>query len=238
MFDDESTGLQREAFVTGADVAMDFMTKAFRKSAKHGFLLTFGVEPFEGHQISLDWKVGNQANTSVIPAHMAAVSPAIAAINPPGPRMSWLAGEDDEDDVSQDTPHAAEADDGTGVPDFEGADNRHRHSIADLDDDDDDPLWYSSIQVGHGFGNTYFCPEMGRDVWLCPALFKYFPTAPPKLYARADEIPGGVTPTPMAPSIKWLGGDVLGASTRRRNHSTPNTPINHGFRNFREYFGF
>ncbi len=35
-------------------------------------------------------------------------------------------------------------------------------------------------------GNWYFCPQFGLEGWLCPALFKYFDTAPPELYARAE----------------------------------------------------
>jgi hypothetical protein len=33
-------------------------------------------------------------------------------------------------------------------------------------------------------GNWYFCPALRREGWLCPALFKYFETAPPRLYAE------------------------------------------------------
>jgi hypothetical protein len=35
-------------------------------------------------------------------------------------------------------------------------------------------------------GNWYHCPAFGLDGWLCPALFKYFETAPPRLYIRAQ----------------------------------------------------
>jgi hypothetical protein len=28
---------------------------------------------------------------------------------------------------------------------------------------------------------------MDKEGWLCPALFKYFETAPPELYAKAEE---------------------------------------------------
>jgi hypothetical protein len=34
-------------------------------------------------------------------------------------------------------------------------------------------------------GNWYHCSAYGLDGWLCPALFKYFETAPPRLYVRA-----------------------------------------------------
>ena len=33
-------------------------------------------------------------------------------------------------------------------------------------------------------GNWYYCPELDREGWLCPALFKYFKTAPDHLYAK------------------------------------------------------
>ena len=35
-------------------------------------------------------------------------------------------------------------------------------------------------------GNWYVCPELDLEGWLCPALFRYFDTAPPELYARAE----------------------------------------------------
>ena len=35
-------------------------------------------------------------------------------------------------------------------------------------------------------GNWYFCPQLKKEGWLCPALFKYFDTAPPELYAKAE----------------------------------------------------
>ena len=35
-------------------------------------------------------------------------------------------------------------------------------------------------------GNWYFCPRMGNEGWLCPALFKYFDKAPASLYAKAE----------------------------------------------------
>jgi hypothetical protein len=35
-------------------------------------------------------------------------------------------------------------------------------------------------------GNWYFCPQMDREGWLCPALFKYFDKAPTELYAKAE----------------------------------------------------
>jgi hypothetical protein len=35
-------------------------------------------------------------------------------------------------------------------------------------------------------GNWYYCPQFDMEGWLCPALFKYFPKAPPELYGRAE----------------------------------------------------
>jgi hypothetical protein len=35
-------------------------------------------------------------------------------------------------------------------------------------------------------GNWYREDESGAEGWLCPALFCYFPAAPPKIYVRAE----------------------------------------------------
>jgi len=35
-------------------------------------------------------------------------------------------------------------------------------------------------------GNWYFCSELNKEGWLCPALFKYFDKAPLELYAKAE----------------------------------------------------
>lgn len=34
-------------------------------------------------------------------------------------------------------------------------------------------------------GNWYFSPQFGLEGWLCPALFKYFETAPERIFAQA-----------------------------------------------------
>lgn len=47
MFDDESTGLQRELFVSGADVIMD-MLSADLPNGENGFALVFSKDPFPG----------------------------------------------------------------------------------------------------------------------------------------------------------------------------------------------
>ncbi|WP_415008584.1 DUF6717 family protein [Aestuariivirga sp.] len=38
-------------------------------------------------------------------------------------------------------------------------------------------------------GNWYRWPELNAEGWLCPALFKYFPSAPPRIYCRAEANP-------------------------------------------------
>ncbi len=35
---------------------------------------------------------------------------------------------------------------------------------------------------GDDSGNTYYCPELDAEGWLCPALFKYFDEAPKHIY--------------------------------------------------------
>jgi hypothetical protein len=37
------------------------------------------------------------------------------------------------------------------------------------------------------FGNVY--SWNGREGWLCPALLRYFPVAPPRIYGKAKELP-------------------------------------------------
>lgn len=37
-------------------------------------------------------------------------------------------------------------------------------------------------------GNIYHCPELGIEGWLCPALFKYFDSAPKTLFAQFKPI--------------------------------------------------
>jgi hypothetical protein len=36
-------------------------------------------------------------------------------------------------------------------------------------------------------GNWYFAEPLGAEGWLCPALFKYFSSAPREIYARAEK---------------------------------------------------
>ena len=37
----------------------------------------------------------------------------------------------------------------------------------------------------HG-GHWYFSSDFAQEGWLCPALFKYFDSAPEKIYAKAE----------------------------------------------------
>jgi hypothetical protein len=53
VFDDPNTGLEREAFVAGADVIIDQATAHIRDAA-NGFILLFSDNPFPNHQVRLD----------------------------------------------------------------------------------------------------------------------------------------------------------------------------------------
>ena len=37
-------------------------------------------------------------------------------------------------------------------------------------------------------GNWYFSPTYNREGWLCPALFKYFESAPRDIYVKAEPL--------------------------------------------------
>ncbi|MBV9008216.1 MAG: hypothetical protein JO354_03475 [Verrucomicrobia bacterium] len=39
---------------------------------------------------------------------------------------------------------------------------------------------------GESGGNWYYSPEFRQEGWLCPALFKYFETAPSRIYVRVE----------------------------------------------------
>ena len=54
VFDDETTGLVREAFVAGADTMIDTATSGI-PNAQEGFLMLFSSAPFPGHQVHLNW---------------------------------------------------------------------------------------------------------------------------------------------------------------------------------------
>ena len=38
-------------------------------------------------------------------------------------------------------------------------------------------------------GNWYWSDAIQADGWLCPALFRYFKSAPPEIYVRAEALP-------------------------------------------------
>jgi uncharacterized protein DUF6717 len=42
-------------------------------------------------------------------------------------------------------------------------------------------VWRREGEFG---GNWYYAPAFGLEGWLCPALFKYFETAPPQIFAQ------------------------------------------------------
>ena len=40
-------------------------------------------------------------------------------------------------------------------------------------------------------GTWYYSGDYDQEGWLCPALFRYFPEAPPRLFARAEPLQRG-----------------------------------------------
>ncbi len=36
-------------------------------------------------------------------------------------------------------------------------------------------------------GNWYYSPEFRQEGWLCPALLKYFSSAPPEIYVKVEQ---------------------------------------------------
>ncbi|MBC7527775.1 MAG: hypothetical protein H7308_09515 [Chthonomonadaceae bacterium] len=54
VFDDESVGLLREAFVSGADTMLDEVTRHI-PNAENGFRLTFAEVKFPGFMVQLEW---------------------------------------------------------------------------------------------------------------------------------------------------------------------------------------
>lgn len=54
MFDDESTGLHREAFIAGIDTMLDRLTANIPNGEK-GFVLLFSAQEFPGYDIKLEW---------------------------------------------------------------------------------------------------------------------------------------------------------------------------------------
>ena len=38
-----------------------------------------------------------------------------------------------------------------------------------------------------GGGNWYYSEQFKMEGWLCPALFRYFPSAPREIYVKAEE---------------------------------------------------
>ena len=94
VFDDPDAGLDKEPFVSGADVIMDKLVLGIPNADK-GFCLLFSASPFPGYMLKLDWK-------------------------------------------------------------------REEYG-----------------------GNWYYSEKYKMEGWLCPALFKYFDSAPKQIYAKA-----------------------------------------------------
>jgi hypothetical protein len=55
MFDDETVGLSKEPFVSGADVIIDKMVASIPDADK-GFTLLFSALPFPGYQAEFEWR--------------------------------------------------------------------------------------------------------------------------------------------------------------------------------------
>mgnify|MGYP006304821721 CR=1 FL=1 len=96
VFDDPSTGLVREPFVSGVPEMIDEMVREI-PNAEQGFRLLFSAEPFPGHTYELTWRRGDSN------------------------------------------------------------------------------------------GNWYYCEQIDKEGWLCPAMFKYYRTPPKAIYVRAEE---------------------------------------------------
>ncbi|HTI72912.1 MAG TPA: DUF6717 family protein [Candidatus Limnocylindria bacterium] len=55
VFDDETTGLVREAFIAGIDTMLDRATAQI-PNASSGFKLVFSASPFPNYTLKLDWR--------------------------------------------------------------------------------------------------------------------------------------------------------------------------------------
>lgn len=55
VFDDERVGLDKEPFVSGADIIISKMAASI-PNAESGFNLLFSATPFPGHNLELEWK--------------------------------------------------------------------------------------------------------------------------------------------------------------------------------------
>lgn len=42
-------------------------------------------------------------------------------------------------------------------------------------------------------GDWYYCEKFKNKGWLCPALLKYFPSAPKQIYVKAEPLPKALT---------------------------------------------
>jgi hypothetical protein len=52
------------------------------------------------------------------------------------------------------------------------------------------PGWKEKIvwRRGEGGGNWYYSDHFQMEGWLCPALFKYFPSAPKEIYVKPEPL--------------------------------------------------
>ena len=52
------------------------------------------------------------------------------------------------------------------------------------------PGWQAKLEFRRSEyeGSWYYSPQYESEGWLCPALFKYFPSAPPEIYVKAEAL--------------------------------------------------
>ena len=52
------------------------------------------------------------------------------------------------------------------------------------------PSWQAKLEFRRSEydGSWYYSPTYEREGWLCPALFKYFPSAPREIYVKAESL--------------------------------------------------
>ena len=44
-----------------------------------------------------------------------------------------------------------------------------------------------TLKATQASGSDYYCEALGHDLWLCPALFLYYPKAPQSIYIKIKQ---------------------------------------------------
>jgi hypothetical protein len=76
-------------------------------------------------------------------------------------------------------------------------------------------------------GNWYYSEQFKAEGWLCASLFKYFKTAPPEIYIKAEPIEEKDTPTAHPPERK-ADTRILNAVTNLGERERTSSPIKIG----------